>query len=59
MRRADRIGVLDGGVITELGTHDELMRNGGTYARLFNLQAADYVNGFPATPDRGDVTVIG
>jgi len=39
VRRADRIAVLDGGLITELGTHDELLAGGGTYARMFALQA--------------------
>ena len=42
VRIADRIAVVDGGRITELGTHDELVRAGGRYARLFELQAAGY-----------------
>jgi ATP-binding cassette, subfamily B, bacterial len=42
VRIADRIAVVDGGRITELGTHDELVRAGGRYARLFALQAAGY-----------------
>lgn len=32
---ADRVAVLDGGVITELGSHDELIRAGGAYAALW------------------------
>lgn len=42
LRRSDRIIVLDGGVIAEIGDHDTLMTLGGEYARLFELQAADY-----------------
>ena len=42
MRVADRIAVLAGGRVRELGTHDELMRAGGRYARLFEVQAAGY-----------------
>jgi ATP-binding cassette subfamily B protein len=33
--RADRVGVVDDGVIAELGTHDELVRREGRYAALF------------------------
>jgi len=33
--RADRVAVVDGGVLAELGTHDELIARGGRYARLF------------------------
>ena len=32
---ADRIAVVDGGRIVELGSHDELLRAGGTYAGLW------------------------
>jgi ATP-binding cassette subfamily B protein len=45
VRRADRIMVLQSGQITEDGTHDELMAAGGEYARLFNIQAASYIDG--------------
>ncbi len=40
---ADRIYVLDGGRVVEHGTHADLLANAGTYARLFNLQAAQYL----------------
>jgi ABC-type multidrug transport system fused ATPase/permease subunit len=42
VRIADRIAVVEGGRITELGTHDELIKAQGRYAHLFELQAAGY-----------------
>jgi ATP-binding cassette subfamily B protein len=42
VRAADRIAVITSGRITELGTHEQLVAASGTYARLFERQAADY-----------------
>jgi ATP-binding cassette subfamily B protein len=42
VRRASRIYVLDGGVITESGSHDDLVPAGGTYAKMYRLQAARF-----------------
>ncbi|MBM4467492.1 MAG: ABC transporter ATP-binding protein [Chloroflexi bacterium] len=42
VRMADRIFVLEDGRIIESGAHDELVRRGGTYARLFETQAQYY-----------------
>ncbi len=32
---ADRVAVVDGGLVTEIGTHDELIASGGAYAALW------------------------
>ncbi len=42
VRIADRIAVIDGGRVTELGTHEELLRAKNRYAQLFELQASGY-----------------
>jgi ATP-binding cassette, subfamily B, bacterial len=42
VRRADRIIFLEHGRLVEEGTHQDLMRLGGRYARLFRMQAAAY-----------------
>ncbi len=40
VRRATRIGVMEAGALTAIGTHDELLRQSPTYRRLYELQFA-------------------
>ena len=42
VRMADRIVVIEEGRIAEMGSHDELLRREGIYARLFGMQAEGY-----------------
>jgi ABC-type multidrug transport system fused ATPase/permease subunit len=42
VRHADRICVLEGGRVVELGTHDELMAARGRYRTMFDLQASRF-----------------
>lgn len=42
VKMADRIVVLSHGVLTEEGTHEELIQRGGLYAEMFEMQAASY-----------------
>jgi ATP-binding cassette subfamily B protein len=42
VRMADRILVLEKGEMLEAGSHEELLRAGGRYAELFDLQASGY-----------------
>lgn len=39
---SDKIFVLDGGTVSESGSHAELMARGGKYSRMFTLQASSY-----------------
>ncbi|WP_246186768.1 ATP-binding cassette domain-containing protein [Microlunatus speluncae] len=61
VRHADRIVVLgdpadSGQGIVEDGTHEELMRRGGRYSRLFSLQASRFAQtGRDASDDPGPV----
>ncbi|MGH8921456.1 MAG: ABC transporter ATP-binding protein, partial [Actinomycetes bacterium] len=50
VRNANRIYVLAGGRVTEHGTHAELMAAGGTYAELYRLQAATFLDESAPSP---------
>ena len=40
---ADRVILMDGGRIAEIGTHEELLAKGGKYAEMFARQAENYL----------------
>jgi ATP-binding cassette subfamily B protein len=42
VRMADRIVVIENGRIAEIGSHQDLLRREGIYARLFSMQAEGY-----------------
>lgn len=48
IRNADRILAISDGVITESGTHEELLAKGGIYADLYNTQNASRILGVDA-----------
>src|SRR6185437_13481755 len=43
IRDADKIIVLDHGLIAEQGTHEELLKKSGMYAELCNVQSSAYI----------------
>jgi ATP-binding cassette, subfamily B, bacterial len=47
VRLADFIVVLEAGVISESGSHEQLLKQGGTYSQLFKLQASGYLERQP------------
>jgi ABC-type multidrug transport system fused ATPase/permease subunit len=54
VRHADRICVLEGGRVVELGSHDELMALGGRYRTMFDLQASRFEGGDGGEAEIGD-----
>jgi|SRR5690554_3430044 len=43
-RLADKILVIDDGVLVELGNHDELMKQNGLYSKMYNEQSSWYID---------------
>ena len=43
VRDANRIWVLEAGQVTESGTHDQLIKNGGLYAALWRVQTGEQI----------------
>ena len=54
VRHADRICVLEGGRVSELGSHAELMALNGRYKTMFELQAARFESMEPDSDGEGD-----
>jgi ATP-binding cassette subfamily B protein len=51
VEKADQIIVLEGGRVTEQGTHEELVRNGGWYFRMYKRQQVQMKLGLEAGED--------
>ena len=54
IERADRIVVLDGGQIVEIGSHAQLLEKNGVYANLYHLQFEKEARIMSNTPATGD-----
>lgn len=59
VRQAERIIFLDGGVVAEDGTHEELLAVDGRYASLFAHQARLFLEGEDGDGDPSDLVVAG
>jgi ABC-type multidrug transport system fused ATPase/permease subunit len=58
VRQVDRIAVVEGGSVIELGSHDELMALGGRYRTMYDLQASRFAEGAgPILDERGEEVV--
>ena len=56
VRHADRIVVIEDGLVIEQGSHDELLAAGGRYRAMFDLQASRFND--EAAPDLDDDDVL-
>ena len=55
IQSADRIAVLEGGEVSQIGTHEELLSRGGTYSRLVEMQQLSPAD--PLSPGSEGATV--
>ncbi len=58
VRRATRIAVIESGEITEIGTHEELLQQSGTYRRLYDMQFHEDERAVVATGESGIVAEL-
>jgi ABC-type multidrug transport system fused ATPase/permease subunit len=57
-RFCDRIIMLDGQSVSEIGNHDELMKRGGKYAEMFAVQASYYKSDKSDKSDKSEETEV-
>ncbi|MEH2238195.1 ABC transporter ATP-binding protein [Nostoc sp.] len=54
VQKANQIAVLDQGQVVEVGTHEELLKKGGYYSRLYSMQFAER----PKTPTKHNQSLL-
>jgi ATP-binding cassette subfamily B protein len=54
VRNADRIYVLEGGAVSDVGTHEELVARDGLYRALWRVQTGERGRPAPGPPDPGE-----
>jgi subfamily B ATP-binding cassette protein MsbA len=58
VRRATRIAVIESGEITEMGTHEALLQQSGTYRRLYDMQFHEDDAAVVATGENGIIAEL-